>query len=205
MRQPQHDSWTSRRGAGALALGLVMLACETPAPSPLAPALPPSPAEVSPAPTEAPSVTLFDAVQVRGIGTLPENATVVIDGVIVRGESLRAVEIDPSRIRSVEVVRNSDAPVIRITTVDAPEADPAPPPTPAAAVRPHGTILLPADGARPIVFVDGVRIEGGVAAVQEQELEIESIEVVKGAAARLILGEEARHGVIRVTTKKPAG
>ena len=58
-------------------------------------------------------------------------------------------------------------------------------------------------GDPPLVYVDGVLQEGGMAAAQELDPEmIERIEVVKGQAARAIFGEEAAAGVIQIFLKK---
>src|SRR4029453_15077684 len=51
----------------------------------------------------------------------------------------------------------------------------------------------------PLVVVDGVVINGGMQDINPQD--IESIEVVKGAAASSTYGARAQNGVIQITTK----
>lgn len=54
----------------------------------------------------------------------------------------------------------------------------------------------------PLVFIDGVRREMSARGLSDLAPDgIESIEVIKGAAAVTIYGEEAADGVIRITTK----
>src|SRR5688572_17288688 len=54
----------------------------------------------------------------------------------------------------------------------------------------------------PLVVVDGVVINGGMQDINPQD--IESIEVVKGAAASSTYGARAQNGVIQITTKSGA-
>lgn len=69
-------------------------------------------------------------------------------------------------------------------------------------IRPVGEGGGPSGGA-PLVFVDGVLQDGGMAAVRDLDSEkIDRIEVVKGQAARAVFGEEAADGVIRIYLKK---
>lgn len=51
----------------------------------------------------------------------------------------------------------------------------------------------------PIVYVDGVRLDGGLEELEPED--IESVEVVKGDKATEMYGAEARNGVIVVITK----
>lgn len=65
--------------------------------------------------------------------------------------------------------------------------------------------------AGPLVYVDGVRIQGGKALFGSIEARssgldlnpdlIERIEVIKGPAASMMFGREAESGVVRITTK----
>ena len=55
--------------------------------------------------------------------------------------------------------------------------------------------------AEPIVYVDGVRVQGALTALDREG--IESLEVVRGSQALEKYGKEGRNGVIVVTTKKP--
>lgn len=55
----------------------------------------------------------------------------------------------------------------------------------------------------PLFVVDGVILGGGIADINPQD--IQSIEVVKGAAAAALYGSRAQAGVIQITTKSGAG
>ncbi|MYG80713.1 MAG: TonB-dependent receptor plug domain-containing protein [Gemmatimonadetes bacterium] len=58
--------------------------------------------------------------------------------------------------------------------------------------------MATAEGS-PIVYVDGVRLDGGLEELEPED--IESVEVVKGDKATEMYGSEARNGVIIVITK----
>lgn len=59
------------------------------------------------------------------------------------------------------------------------------------------------DGVAPLIFVDGVELEGGSASLRSLNPDdIESIEVIKGAAAADLYGERAENGVIKILTKE---
>ncbi|NNE71917.1 MAG: SusC/RagA family TonB-linked outer membrane protein [Rhodothermales bacterium] len=68
-----------------------------------------------------------------------------------------------------------------------------------ASVRLRGTTSLTGSSA-PMYIVDGVILTGGLADIDA--LDIESIEVVKGAAASSLYGSRAQNGVIQITTKR---
>jgi hypothetical protein len=209
MRQTRPGTWTRTLGAAALATGLVVLACETPAPSPVEPTAPLQRADRPPPPADASTVDLADAMVIRGVGALPANATLVVDGVIIRGQTLVELELDPARIERIEVVKGTEAPVIEITTIDASVKvvrRPPSAPTPEPASFEVTEVRRPT-GPEPVVYVDGVRVDGGMIAVRElvKPDAIEKVEVIKGEAARVILGDEARNGLIRITTKKTGG
>jgi TonB-linked SusC/RagA family outer membrane protein len=55
----------------------------------------------------------------------------------------------------------------------------------------------------PLVIVDGVILNGGVEDINSQD--VESVEIVKGAAASSIYGARAAAGVIQITTKSGKG
>lgn len=66
------------------------------------------------------------------------------------------------------------------------------------------TIVLRGDSTlrrHPLYVVDGVII--GAGAIDIDALDIESIEVIKGEAARKLYGERAADGVVSITTRKP--
>lgn len=58
-------------------------------------------------------------------------------------------------------------------------------------------------GQQPLVIVDGIIFQGGISDVNPQD--IESVEVVKGAAAASLYGSRAGNGVIQITTKRGKG
>lgn len=55
----------------------------------------------------------------------------------------------------------------------------------------------------PLIVIDGVITQGGIADLNT--LDIESIEIVKGAAAAALYGSRAQAGVLQITTKSGAG
>ena len=128
------------------------------------------------------------------------------------------MKLEPARIASVEVVKGTATPLIKVTTLEPSQSDKTT--AEVREVRPlrkdrlekgQATLLEERAGPHPeaLILIDGVRLEGGLAAVQRMMAEdsdaIESVEVIKGEAARLLMGEEARHGVIRITTRKRGG
>ena len=58
-------------------------------------------------------------------------------------------------------------------------------------------------GSGPLILVDGVQISGSLADINSDD--VESIEVVKGAAASALYGSRAGNGVIAVITKRGKG
>lgn len=63
------------------------------------------------------------------------------------------------------------------------------------------------DGAAPLIYIDGVRIDGVDPSIALETLtpdDVESIEVIKGQAARNLFGDEATAGVIMIVTKAAA-
>ncbi len=205
MRRSRPGSWTRTLGAGALAGAFAILACETPAPSPVEPMPEVERAEA----TDETAADLATAFRVEGIGALPSNALLVIDGVIVRGHSLDEIEIPVDEIASVEIVKPGDGPVVKVTTKKAEAASQVSKVESTEHVRYDVRSVQVGNDAAPIVYLDGELVEGGMSAVQElignDPNRIESVEVVKGEAARLIVGEAGKNGVIRITTKKRGG
>lgn len=61
-------------------------------------------------------------------------------------------------------------------------------------------LTLSGTGGEPIYVIDGVRVDE----LDLEPLEIHSIEVLKGGAARAIWGEEGVNGVVQITTKAAA-
>jgi TonB-linked SusC/RagA family outer membrane protein len=74
---------------------------------------------------------------------------------------------------------------------------------PAILLRAPLSINASGRGQGPLVIVDGIIFQGGISDVNPQD--IESIEVVKGAAAASLYGSRAGNGVIQITTKKGKG
>lgn len=69
----------------------------------------------------------------------------------------------------------------------------------------RGTIRLREQAPdQPLIYVDDVRVEGGVSDLDLEPEDIERVEIVKGAAATGIYGPEASAGVIHITTKEGA-
>ena len=60
------------------------------------------------------------------------------------------------------------------------------------------------DGPQPLIFVDGVELDGYSSLSSLNPDDIESIEVIKGAAAAELHGERAERGVIQIFTKEPS-
>ena len=74
-----------------------------------------------------------------------------------------------------------------------------------AAIQLRTPTLLPAAGleTNPLIVVDGVIL--GAGSIDIEAMDIESIEVVKGAAAASLYGSRAANGVIAITTNRGAG
>ncbi len=72
----------------------------------------------------------------------------------------------------------------------------------AASISLRGVTSI-AGGQEPLIIVDGVILEGSLADINAQD--IQSIEVVKGAAAASLYGSKAANGVIQIFTKDGSG
>jgi TonB-linked SusC/RagA family outer membrane protein len=72
------------------------------------------------------------------------------------------------------------------------------------AIRLRGPTSVNADGRSqsPLIVVDGVIQADGAALSDINTLDIESVEIVKGAAASSLYGSRAQAGVIQITTKR---
>jgi TonB-dependent SusC/RagA subfamily outer membrane receptor len=130
------------------------------------------------------------SIQLRGRRSIstPQEPLVVMDGVITSGGS---IDIDPRDVEDIVVLKGSvaaahygsrgQAGVIEITTR-----------------RGGGTRA--GDREEPLVVVDGVVSPIGLDAVESTE--IERMELVEGAVARLLFGRGAPEaGVVRITTR----
>ena len=58
------------------------------------------------------------------------------------------------------------------------------------------------DGGDPLMIVDGVRVEKSTALSDMDPENIATIEVLKGEAAVKKYGQDAKNGVVEITTKK---
>jgi TonB-linked SusC/RagA family outer membrane protein len=70
----------------------------------------------------------------------------------------------------------------------------------APAIRLRGSTNLGVGGSAPLIIVDGVITRFSIADIDAQD--IESIEVLKGAAASAFYGSDAANGVLSITTKR---
>ena len=70
----------------------------------------------------------------------------------------------------------------------------------APAIRLRGSTSLGVGGSAPLIIVDGVITRFSIADIDAQD--IESIEVLKGAAASAFYGSDAANGVLSITTKR---
>lgn len=138
--------WTRRRLAvsGLVALGLVVLACETPAPSPV---------EVETTVVEQEVPAPAGTLKLRA-GTEGADPLLVVDGVLVSGRSLGDLDrlVAPDYIARIEVIKGAAARqvygergangVIHITTKSGEAKGPPPPPESAGPDEGHSEILL---------------------------------------------------------------
>lgn len=177
MLRPKAGPWKRVRmvGAGALALAAVTVACETPVPP--SEEAPPA-ARQEAADAEASPAGAFTSVE----GT-PEvdsrDAPLVASAGTVQAETMSVSETDAREIRSIEIRTPGGS--IDADTV--------------AFRRMEGSIA-----ESPLVIVDGV-IVGEEVMGRLGGLDIETIEVVKGEAARALYGERASDGVVKITTR----
>ena len=70
----------------------------------------------------------------------------------------------------------------------------------APAIRLRGSTNLAAGGSSPLVIVDGVITRNAISDIDAND--IESVEVLKGAAAASFYGSDAANGVVAITTKR---
>jgi len=134
-------------------------------------------------------------------GGFPANALWVVDGEI-KSAGFSAGSIDPSKIYSMDILKGEQAlkfygekggsGVVVISTKEFMDK--------------HRTIRIgvPPDSAhQPLYIVDGVAMPNSAAPLKNiNPSDIESISVIKDAAARAIYGEKGKNGVILITMKK---
>lgn len=75
--------------------------------------------------------------------------------------------------------------------------------SPAVILRGPGSINASGRGQGPVYMIDGVILQGGLPDLNPND--IESVEVLKGAAAASIYGSRAGGGIINITTKSGVG
>lgn len=162
--------------AAGVSAALLVVACETPPPTTV----------------EGPGDATFVAAEVDGI---PAKAEIVAEinpladmdfseGLRATGFNLRVDGVERS-----ELPHDLDAGGIERVEVRKP-ADGAP-----ATVDVFTSRAKPA----PLIYVDGVRVEGGLPDLAPET--IERVEVLKGDAATALYGAEGADGVIRITMK----
>lgn len=198
---------------------LAVVACETPTPMELEAAL------------DEVGMTVEDVVTLDGPGSFTFAADILwmVDGVVVYEPSTLA-DFDHGQIDRIEVVKGDAAEavvgerargIVRITTKEAVTADPRPERVELAGdnsslvlageggqLRLRGTLQEQEAPARtpldsddpPLIIVDGVITD--LTMEEATALDVARVEILKGAAARAILGDRAASGVIRITTRQ---
>lgn len=198
---------------------LAVVACETPTPMELEAAL------------DEAGMTVEDVVTLDGPGSFTFAADVLwmVDGVVVYEPSTLA-DFDHGQIHSIEVVKGDTAEavmgerargIVRITTKEAVAFEQqsegmavAGDRSSRALFRNGGQLRLrgilqeqeapartPLDSDDPpLIIVDGVITD--LTMEEATALDVARVEILKGAAARAILGDRAASGVIRITTRQ---
>lgn len=165
------------------------------------------------------------ALSVRSIGFKPQTKTITLNA----GNQTHdfVLEVDINRLSEVVVTGVTGATETKKLAFTVDKVDQANLPVPAASalqslqgkvtgaqvITPSGrpgsspSILLRGAkslnlGLAPLIVVDGIIMNGGMNDINPQD--IESIEVVKGAAAASTYGSRAQNGVIQITTKSGA-
>jgi outer membrane receptor for ferrienterochelin and colicin len=72
-------------------------------------------------------------------------------------------------------------------------------------ITPLSLRAAPAGAPVPLIFLDGRRLPPGTSLDYLRTQNIAMVEVVKGAAAARLYGEDGRYGVIHITTKSASG
>ncbi len=127
----------------------------------------------------------------------------VLDEIVVIGYGVQKKSVVTGAISKVSADDLEDQPVTRLEqglqgrSAGVRVTQSSGQPGAASTVRIRGTATI--GNSDPLYIVDGVQIEGGIDFLNPND--IESIEVLKGAAAAAIYGARAGNGVILVTTK----
>ncbi len=134
-----------------------------------------------------PTSISLDAVVVSGVaGKTPrKKLTITVD-------RLDAQQLDQAPANSAATVLAGKLPGVVVT-------QPTGEPGSSSAIRMRGAISMLGRNA-PLVIVDGIMVQTSLADINADD--IESIEVVKGAAASALYGSRAAGGVIVITTKR---
>ena len=213
-----------------VAAGAVVAACDIPVPTELGDAIEEViPVRAQESQDGAPSVGIGGSNLARWFASDPA-PLVFVDGVRVeryqdlpepvrrwsesglREEGLvESVEVMQGEVARARYGEEGAAGAIQIFTEDQPPGTAAVEPSANGPAQPdRGTLWgdkfsgMAGSQPMPLVIVDGQRMPLGQAVFQDlAKLDIESFEIVKGAAASMLYGEEAAGGVIQIFTKNP--
>jgi TonB-linked SusC/RagA family outer membrane protein len=131
---------------------------------------------------------------------------IVVTGVTA-GTEQRKLPFTVSRVDNSEMPVQSANPLTqlqgKVPGANIVSASGRPGSTPAVLLRGPKSINAQGRGQSPLYIVDGVELQGTLADVNPAD--IESVEIVKGAAASSLYGSRAGNGVIQITTKSGKG
>lgn len=166
-------------------------------------------------------------LSVRFIGMTPSSRQITLAGTQTQDFTMKA---DPFRLDEVVVTGVAEATSSRkltfsVARVSEEQLKEVPASSPAAAltgkisgvrvtigsgnpgaaptIRLRGSTNLGVGGSQPLIIMDGVITRNSIADIDAND--IESIEVLKGAAAASFYGSQAANGVINITTKRGRG
>lgn len=174
--------------AACSSLALFVVACETDAPTTVRPEAQAA-VEATRATFQATEVSSGAAEAVTATGSVSPLGE-ELEAKLLRGELRFFVDGEEHRAVPADLHQGS---IERVEIRKTPEG------TPAAVY----VFTKDDDADEPLVFVDGIRLEGDLSALEPED--IERVEVLKGEAATSAYGPEASAGVIRVTLKKVDG
>ncbi len=132
----------------------------------------------------------------------------VVDGpadtIVVIGSARKKPEV---KVVGLPDARGGTSIVVRKSTTQKPEPEVVGHPGPDGRVvvtslwlSENGVKGPPRD--RPVIYIDGIRVDGDAKLEELVPDAIDRIEVTKGAEAEKLFGKEAKHGVIQIFTKK---
>lgn len=137
--------------------------------------------------TMKPDAALLEEVIVTGVAAATTRAKLSFTVEKVKGDLLTQVPA----ISAATALQGKVAGVKIITTSGNPNSEPV--------IQLRGTASFTGNSA-PLVIVDGILTAGGLKDINAED--IESMEVIKGAAAASFYGSRAANGVISITTKR---